>query len=609
MNKQTLKGMVLSLLSVGIITACDSASNASAVTGNEASDVLQARNSSCEVTASSLSAAKRLYSEQCGGSTRDCDPVDGQWLCANYVIGTRAPTESNVDNAALPGHSSDSQAVAGSCTVQAASLSAARDAYAEQCNLPRLDCDPIEGVWFCSSQQLGSGSPNPTSLNTNPTVFNDSLEGRVKNLIDAHSAGQGLAAFTLPETGDFAAIPQDPNNPITPAKVTLGRLLFHDTSFALEGRGGDQRTWSCATCHHAAAGFKSGTRQGIGNGGVGFGSIGADRVVALGFDHAAAADDDSLPDFQPLASPTILHSAWQDVMLWNGQFGNSENGIINAGVDPGRLLTPGTPKESNSAGLAGVEVQAIAGSGVHRLKFSDDTPLQNNSTYQTLWHDAYGNEPIGFLEGAAKAMAAFERTVIANEAPFQRWIRGESAAMTELQLRGAELFFGSAGCVDCHRGPGLGSDIGAMPDNVFFSIGFADIDHGGQAILGTVDEATRLGRGGFTGVASDNYKFKIPQLYNLTDANVFGHGASFDSVRAVVEYKNLAIAQNPDAQDSLDYRFQALSLSSEDVDALTAFVSDALNDPNLQRYEPDFLPGNGCIVVNAQDGLNDGRCP
>lgn len=605
MQLQAIKGFLIPLLPAVMLSACGG-DNGNVASFDQQPESLQARSGQCAVHAQTLGAAKTRYTQQCGGKSRDCDRIDGFWMCASYVIGTRGPSVSDTDHADGSGASGP---VPGSCTVKASSLNAARRAYAAQCDLPRLDCDSVDGAWQCSSQQLGESAPAATLPASTRPDFDNTLDGSVRSLIVAQSGGLGLAAFTLPEAGDYGAIPQDPNNPITAAKVQLGRLLFHDTSFALDGRGGDKQTWSCATCHHAAAGFKSGARQGIANGGVGFGAIGAQRQLALGFDHLAEADADNLPDFQPLASPTILHSAWQDVMLWNGQFGNSENGILNAGIAAARLMTPGTPKEANSSGLAGVEVQAIAGTGVHRLDFSDNTPLQTNPIYQALWQAAYGGVPMDTLQGAAKAMAVFERTVIANEAPFQRWIRGDAAAMTDQQLRGAELFFGSASCVDCHRGPGLGSDVGAMAENVFFSIGFADMDHGNQSILGAVDEATRQGRGGFTGVASDKYKFKIPQLYNLTDANVFGHGASFDSVRSVIEYKNQARPQNQDAKATLDYRFQPLSLSETDIDALTAFVGEALRDPNLMRYEPDALPSDGCIVVNAQDGVNNGRCP
>ncbi len=557
----------------------------------------------CRVTAKRLAQARTAFMSVCGGPPRDCDPLNGQWQCSSEVIGANAPVQ-----APLTGDES-TVSTPGSCTVRGSTLGAARSAYQAQCTLPRRDCDKINGQWFCSSQQLGANAPAINTPSIQPPEFDNTRDGRLRTLISAASGGLGLAAFTMPDEGDLDAIPQDPNNPLTPEKVELGRLLFHDTAFALNGRLDELQSWSCATCHHAAAGFKSGTVQGIGNGGTGFGPNGADRLLAAGFDGSALADESNKPDLQPFASPSILHVAWQDVMLWNGQFGNSENGIVNVGIDTAKLATPGTPKAVNDSELSGVEVQAIAGSGVHRLKFADDTPLQTNETYRALWQAAYGNESITPLEGAGKAMAAFERTVMANRAPFQRWLRGDKSAMNALQKRGAKLFFGKAGCVDCHRGPGLGSDVGAMPDQMFFALGFNDIDEGDAVVHGGIAENDRLGRGGFTSDSQDNFKFKIPQLYNLTDANVMGHGGSFRSVRDVIEYKNRAIVQHSPAQNFLDYRFQPLGLQQAEINALTAFVADALNDPDLMRYQPASVPSGGCIIVDAHEVEPDGRCP
>ena len=56
-------------------------------------------------------------------------------------------------------------------------------------------------------------------------------------------------------------------------------------------------------------------------------------------------------DVQPVTSPTVLNVAYQDVMLWNGALGNSTNGIINAGIDPDRLMTEGTPKGGKFTGI------------------------------------------------------------------------------------------------------------------------------------------------------------------------------------------------------------------------------------------------------------------
>ena len=213
------------------------------------------------------------------------------------------------------------------------------------------------------------------------------------------------------------------------------------------------------------------------------------------------------------------------------------------------------------------------------------------------------------LAGAALAIAAFERTVLANRAPFQQWLRGDESALSAQELRGGILFFGEAGCVQCHRGPALSSEQGATEDQMFFAVGFSDLDTSDSRIHGNIAEADRRGRGGFTTRPQDNFKFKIPPLYNLADNDFMGHGASFQTIRSVVEYKNRAAAQNAAASDSLDSRFQPLGLTTEEITDLVAFLENALRDPELMRYQPDSVPSGHCLVVDPLTEIASHLCP
>ncbi len=436
----------------------------------------------------------------------------------------------------------------------------------------------------------------------------EKLSDKLEKLLEANSAGVGLSAYQLPAEDDFDQIPQDPSNPLTAEKVALGKLLFHETALAMDGVNSEHSgQWSCASCHQAAAGFKAGILQGIGEGGEGYGLAGEGRVLSMGFD--GLSDDPVLkPDVQPVTSPAVLNAAYQEVMLWNGQFGNKVNGVVNIGLAPERLATAGTPKAENSRQLAGLETQAVAGLGVHRLRVTGDSALQTNSGYQTLFEQAYPQGSADALEDAAKAIAAYERTIIANQSPFQYWLAGDRSAMSEEELAGALLFFGEAGCSDCHRGPALSSELGAGEEDLFMALGFADFDPNHSAVTGVVDEASSKGRGGFTGEADDNYKFKVPQLYNLLDTTVFGHGGSFTSVRDVVAYKNAAIAQETLPPNTLDTRFQPLFLSEQDIDNITAFLEISLYDPNLLRYQPASLPTGACFPNNDPISRIDLNC-
>jgi len=438
----------------------------------------------------------------------------------------------------------------------------------------------------CLEAGCGSTTIRPNELSTVPGD-KEILEDSLRASLIAQSGGVGLEAFILPDSDDFASIPQDPQNPITSEKVAIGQMFFHDNRFALDGLSDQSPSWSCSTCHTLATGFKPGIPQGIGEGGTG---IGAARRLEFGFDPNAADGAANKPDMQPIAVPSMLNVAFQEVVLWNGQLGNASNGLVNSHLPDTTLVPEQLPASVNSHQLAGIESQAIVGQTIHRLRFAEDSPLQNVQQYQDMWNAAYPGGSADIVEDVGKAIAAFERTVFANQAPFQRWLRGEPDTMNESELAGANLFFGKAGCSACHQGPALSSRIGALENELFFAVGFADFDNNKVAIHGPIEQAARLGRGGFTQNPNQNYQFKVPQLYNLADADVLGHGASFKSIKEVIEYKNRAEPQNADALNNLDNRFQPLHLSIREINELTTFLTTALYDPDLARYAPKQFP-------------------
>jgi cytochrome c peroxidase len=268
-------------------------------------------------------------------------------------------------------------------------------------------------------------------------------------------------------------------------------------------------------------------------------------------------------------------------------------------------MTEGTPKEANTAGLSGIETQAIAGTGVHRI-LGFPPELEETDYYQLLL-DAFPEFSRNELnKSSTRAIAAFERTILANKSPFQRFIRGDESAMSDKEYAGGQVFFGEGGCVACHQGPALSSPVGATEDQVFFAVGFDDLDI--NDIIGQVGHGVRLGRGGLTGEADDHYKFKVPQLYNLADINVFGHGGSFSSVKQVVEYKNAGVAQNEASASNLDYRFIPLNLTATQIDDLVEFLEVSLRDPDLMRYEPTSLPSGLCVINSDRTSRADLGC-
>lgn len=434
-----------------------------------------------------------------------------------------------------------------------------------------------------------SGAVLTFSLSCAPDVNLYETISQETPLLEQIKSVTDISTLQLPDKG-ISDIPNDPKNPITQEKIALGKLLFHETGIGLAPKKEKgTKTYSCASCHHAKAGFQSGMKQGIGEGGFGFGLLGEMRKIDSDY-------DPNIIDVQPIRSPSILNVAYQDVMLWNGQFGATKT---NAGTQA--EWTEGTPKETNALGFEGVEIQAIAGLGVHRLKI--DPEMIMNGPYKRLFDSAFPQIPLEERYSnlnAGLAIAAYERTVVASEAPFQKWLKGDETAMDENQKKGAMLFFGKGQCYSCHSGPG-------MNGMSFHALGMKDLS--GEDIHLAPGMNDKLGRGAFTKNPDDNYAFKTPTLYNLKGLRFLGHGGSFSSVREVIEYKNQAVAENIEVpKENLDPSFVPLGLTESEIDQLTDFVEHSLYDDNLARYVPESLPTGACFPNADQQSREDMDC-
>jgi len=425
------------------------------------------------------------------------------------------------------------------------------------------------------------------------TTTNLAIDAQIDELLNQASNNQGRAYFTLPESDDYTNIPNDPKNPITKEKVELGKLLYHETGLAINPKNPiSKNTYSCASCHFASAGFQAGRFQGIAEGGIGFGINGEGRM------RGSLYHGDSL-DVQPIRSPTTLHVAYQEVMLWNGQFGATG---LNANT--GDAWVYGTPIETNFLGFEGTETQAIAGLQVHRMGVDNTilTTFGYKSMFDAAFPDISEEERYSKIQ-AGLAIAAYERTLLANQSPFQKWLKGDANAMNQTEKEGALLFFGKAECVNCHTGP-------ALNKMDFSAIGMMDlvqISH--ESFKVRMTDKERKGRAGFTGNDDDMYKFKIPQLYNLKDSKFYGHGSSLYSIKDVVAYKNEAIKENsivPD--DRLDPDFKPLGLTEGEVLLITDFIENALHDNNLDRYVPQRVLSGYCFPFNDPLANNQMGC-
>ncbi len=407
------------------------------------------------------------------------------------------------------------------------------------------------------------------------------LDVELRERIEKASPTGSLDHFTLPESTDYENIPQDPKNPLTPEKIALGKFLFFETGMgqtAVQESG--MQTYSCATCHIPSAGFRPGAKQGIADGGIGFGVNGEMRQMNPEY-------EESELDAQGARALSVLNVAYVTNTFWNGQFGS---GHINEGTE--ELWNEEDGTYVNEFDLESIEAQNIEGLRVHRMEMTED--LANDMGYKVLFDLAFRDVPEEerySTLNASFAISAYIRSLLPNEAPFQDWLKGDLNAMTDQEKRGAVLFFNKARCYSCHNNTGLNS-------MEFHALGVNDLYQEGG--LNTSESDRRnLGRGGFTKDPRDMYRFKVPQLYNLADGPFFFHGSSKETLEEVVDYFDEAIPENPNVPaDQISSKFRPLNLTEEEKADLLAFLKTGLRDPHLDRYVPPYVRSGNCFPNN-----------
>ncbi len=411
-------------------------------------------------------------------------------------------------------------------------------------------------------------------VHKDPSEFINSTS--LRDLLHKRSNGNGIAFFILPDSNEFDKIPQDTSNVISDVKVKLGKFLFFDPAISFNPKCiAASRTFSCASCHFSDAGFQAGIRQSIAGGGRAHGF----------FRHKHPLCDSSELDVQLLRTPSIVNCAYQEAQLWSGKMGCCGP---NTGSDS--LWMKGSFLEMNGLKMQGVETQARVALEAHGFRMSPE--LITKTEYGQLFDSSFKNVRPDLIYrrfSMAKAIAAYERTVLTNQAPFQKWLRGDTNALTKNQIYGASLFFNKAKCDKCHTGPALNS-------MTFHALGFDDMTGADIIMKKDVPDDITLGRAGFTRLEKDKFKFKVPQLYNLKNIEFLGHGGNFCSIEEIIRYKNEAKSQNPNVEEKyLSPDFKPLYLNNKEVRAIVDFIENGLYDPNLKRYEPNYVPSGFCF--------------
>lgn len=337
------------------------------------------------------------------------------------------------------------------------------------------------------------------------------------------SAGLGGPAPGQPQDYHWQALPaQAPapdHNPTTAAKVALGERLFFDTALSRDG------SLSCASCHDL------------------YGKAGADgRPGAKGIDDQVGTRN----------APTVWNAAFQSRLFWDGRAASLEQQAA------GPLLNP---LEMGMPSPAAVEER-----------------VRRNPEYVAAFAQSFGAAAAITLERIADAIAAYERTLITPDTPYDRFVRGDLEALTPAQLRGMALFQ-STGCIHCHFGPNFSAASvfdDRVPQRAF--------------PVGATPYAQRYDLTGDSGAAptgSGRGLWRVPSLRNVALTGPWLHNGAVSELAEVVRI--MAGAQLGrsghqllwSAQDRTLTTLERPALSEGEVSDIVAFLH-ALSSDRLQ---------------------------
>ncbi|MCG8329979.1 MAG: hypothetical protein MI974_19940 [Chitinophagales bacterium] len=407
------------------------------------------------------------------------------------------------------------------------------------------------------------------------------IDHQLQKRLEAIAPDGNLDYFILPSSEDLGKIPAGVGNPLTPEKIALGKMLFFETGLAKDAmKSSGEGTYSCASCHLPTAGFMPGRIQGIADGGIGYGLNGESRSIMNDY-------EENELDAQGARALSLLNVAFVTNTTWSGKFG-----AHHANENTEYAWDEENGNEVNHLGLDGLEAQNIEGTQLHRMRITAgwlDT-LGYTDMYNAAFPDFPEHERYTHLT-TSFAISAYLRTLMADQAPFQRWLQGESDAMSQEEKAGAMVFFTKAGCYRCHKGAGLSSVE-------FHAVGVRDLYQTGGFNTGP-DDKRNFGRGGFTRKQEDMYKFKVPQLYNMKDSPFYFHGSSHHSLHSVVDYFNDGIPENEVVpEENISKYFHPLNLTEEEKEQLVKFLEKGLYDPYLERYVPEEVLSGNCFPNN-----------
>ena len=360
-------------------------------------------------------------------------------------------------------------------------------------------------------------------------------------VISAVALAAETRADSNPPLAALGPPPVPPDNPMTPEKIELGKLLFFDTRLS-----GDASI-SCATCHEPKDGW-------------------------------------AFPDQVSRGYPGAIH--WR----------NSQTVVNSAYLN--KLFWAGAAKSLEGQAPAAAK-GAVAGNGENdmmevRLAFIPEYRKRFKQVFGDTWPK---------LSNAWKAVAAFERTLVQTDTPFDKYMRGDKSALSDQQKRGMKLFTGKANCIECHNGALLSDqkyyNVGVPPAEIWNESGLAQITFRyEQYAKGVPEEMYRkvkddAGLYYRTKQKADMGKFRTPSLRYVVYTPPYMHNGTFFDLTEVVEFYNEGGGSNEFTDGAMASNktllLKPLKLSDEEIEDLVAFL-ESLSGPAIKMTAPKLPP-------------------
>jgi cytochrome c peroxidase len=340
----------------------------------------------------------------------------------------------------------------------------------------------------------------------------------------------------IPPLGPLPAVPVPADNPMTPEKIELGKLLFWDSRLS-----GDASS-PCVVCHEPS--------QGWGDGGE----------ISRGYPGTVHWRN----------SQTVLNSAYYNKLFWEG------------GVTSLEAQAPAAAEG------------AVAGNGdpslmEMRLRFIPEYVERFKKVFGTEWPR---------ITHAWQAVAAFERTIVsdARQVPFDRHMTGDKNALNDSQKRGMAVYQGKGACIQCHNGP-LASDqkfhaLGVPENEAFKTEPLNQITHRWQHYQKGINEKgyrgadIDMGHYYVTKNPKDIGKFRTPSLRELKYTAPYMHNGIFYTLDEVVEFYNKGGGEAMNKSPLI----KPLGLSDQEKKDLVAFLEALSMDKPLLMAPPKLPP-------------------